>query len=115
MAVSHTGSLPGQAQSGQSLTLEPGLLSQAQRFQLRQFVETIRSEPPRQPLMVPSLLLRAVSGEFTSSPQDTFAFPFTLSIKRDAYQQVVIKFAQRAMGEGTATNFGVVKMDVVTK
>ena len=63
----------------------------------------------------------AADGSFTVAPRrqwGIYIIPqdiFTLSSKRDGYQQVIIEFAQRAMGEGTATNFGVVKMDVVTK
>ena len=48
-------------------------------------------------------------------PGDVFPFPFTLSVQHEGYQQTVVQFAHRAMGEGTTTNFGEVRIKNVTE
>src|SRR5438067_5769416 len=48
-------------------------------------------------------------------PGDVFPCRFTLSVQHDGYQQAVVQFAHRAMGDGTTTNFGVVKIESLTK
>jgi hypothetical protein len=48
-------------------------------------------------------------------PGDVFPFPFELSVQRDGYQQVEVKFAHRAMGEGKIRNFGQIQMEDVAR
>ena len=48
-------------------------------------------------------------------PGDVFALPFTLSVQHDGYQQAVVQFAHRVKGDGTTRNFGVVRIESLTK
>jgi hypothetical protein len=48
-------------------------------------------------------------------PGDIFPFPFTLSVQQGGYQQAIVQFAHRAMGEGATTNFGVLRIESVTR
>jgi hypothetical protein len=48
-------------------------------------------------------------------PGDIFPFPFRLSIDHDGYQRTTIQFNHRAMGQGTATNFGVLRLGKLMK
>ena len=44
-------------------------------------------------------------------PGDIFPFPFRLSVDHDGYQRTTIQFNHRAMGQGTATNFGALRLE----
>ena len=48
-------------------------------------------------------------------PGDIFPFPFRLSVDHDGYQRTTIQFNHRAMGQGTATNFGVLRLGKLMK
>ena len=48
-------------------------------------------------------------------PGDIFPFPFTLSVQQDDYQSRTIEFARRVLGEGTSTNFGVLRLERMTQ
>jgi len=65
--------------------------------------------------MAHSAFHRDDSGGVYLVPGDVFPFPFTLSVQHEGYQQAVVQFAHRAMGEGTTTNFGEVRIKNVTE
>ncbi len=48
-------------------------------------------------------------------PGDIFLFPLTLAVQHDGYQPTTIQFARRAMGEGTSTDFGVLRLERMTQ
>jgi len=48
-------------------------------------------------------------------PGDVFPFPFALTVQRDGYQPIRIRFLHRAMGEGSITNFGTLTLWRVIK
>jgi hypothetical protein len=48
-------------------------------------------------------------------PTDIFPMYFTLSVQHTGYQPVVVQFTHRAMGQGTLTNFGEIRIESVAK
>ncbi len=58
---------------------------------------------------------RRLWGVIFIFPGDIFPFPYSLSVQHDGYQSRTIQFARRALGEGTSTNFGVLRLERITQ